>query len=514
MLKQPRLQAGLFLVYIEFNMMRFTSTQLLFIASAITAVPSAVLAQVAPKQPSTPTTPAPNEAPPSIVPATTAAPPQTPDTPGAIWVAASPKNFDAANRPAEQPIDMVVIHDIEGSAESAVNWFQNPQARATSHYVVNSTTGQVWQMVKEHDIAWHAGNYAINKRSVGIEHEGYAYRPGFYNPVEYEASAKLVRSITSRYNIPRDRTHIIGHSEVPHPTKPGLFGGASGHTDPGPYWDWDSFMTLVRNDAQAGEHNFPTVIHPGELIEAAATFTNTGDDAWPSDKAGAADPALQARGPVYLGTWNPQGGSSPFFNYKFWTSPRLASEAVDGEVALGAKGRFAFTLLGPRQLGEVREDFRLIKVAPAPKVPVGFGDIISTTIRVEPWEIIQDTAQPGFTASGWTAGAGMVSRKVAAADEPAAPAQWTVPLRISGDWDVYARWPGGSAHSRQASYQVDAADGTHTVVVDQRKGGDWYKLGRYRFNDPTGVKVRLSAQGTRGTVVADAVRFVGPFPTP
>lgn len=471
---------------------------------SLTALSSSAQADVAPKQPLTPTTPLPNQTLPTTQTST-----ETPDTPGALFVAAAPQNYNKADRPHDLPIDMVIIHDIEGSAESAVAWFQNPKAQATAHYVVSSMTGQVWQMVKEHDIAWHAGNFAINKRSIGIEHEGYAYRPGFYNPAEYETSANLVRSITARYNIPRDRTHIIGHAEVPNPNKPGLFGGASGHTDPGPYWDWDYFMALVRNDATAVERHFPTVIHPGELLEASASFTNKGDDAWPSDKPGQADPALQARGPVYLGTSNPTGQASPFFNYKFWTSPRLASEAVDGEVAPGATGHFAFSLLGPRQLGEMQSAFRLTKIAPAPKAPVPFGETIATTIRVEPWDITQTAAQPGFSAPGWITDKSLTAQATA---QTVAPAAWKLALPISGQWDVYARWPGAPRRSRSAVYEVAASDGPHQVSVDQRGGGDWHLLGRYRFDDPNAAMVRLMPQGGKGVVVADAVRCVGPFP--
>lgn len=470
---------------------------------SLSALKASAEADVAPKQPLTPTTPLPNQ--PSTIAPTTQ---ETPDTPGALWVAAAPQNYNKANRPHEQPIDMVVIHDIEGSAEGAVSWFQNPKAQATSHYVVSSMTGRVWQMVKEHDIAWHAGNWQINQRSIGIEHEGYAYRPGFYNAGEYETSARLVRAITARYNIPRDRTHIIGHAEVPNPNKPGLFGGASGHTDPGPYWDWDYFMALVRNDATASERNFPTIIHPGELLEASASFTNTGDDAWPSDKAGRADPALQARGPVYLGIANPEGQPSPFFNYKFWTSPHLASESVAGEVAPGGKGRFAFSLLGPRQLGEMQAAFRLTKVAPAPRAPVPFGETITATIRVEPWDIVQTATQPGFSAPGWTIDKSLTLQSAA---QTVAPAEWKFTLPISGLWDVYARWPGTPKRSYNAVYEIAAGNGLQQVTVDQRTKGEWHLLGRYRFDDPGAVKVRLTPHGGKGSVVADAIRCVGPF---
>src|SRR5437763_1557481 len=65
-------------------------------------------------------------------------PAETPDEPGAVWAAAAPGNFQPANRPGERSIDMVVIHDIEVTAESAVKWFQNPMAKVSAHYVVGA----------------------------------------------------------------------------------------------------------------------------------------------------------------------------------------------------------------------------------------------------------------------------------------------------------------------------------------------------------------------------------------
>ena len=140
---------------------------------------------------------------PPATPSPVPAPTETPDFPGAVWAPAAPGNFRHADRPASRAIDMVIIHDIEGSAVGAVNWFQNPQARVSSHYIISGDTGTVWQLVKERDVAYHAGNGDINGRSVGIEHEGYAYRPGFYDTTLYEASARLVRQITDRYQISR-----------------------------------------------------------------------------------------------------------------------------------------------------------------------------------------------------------------------------------------------------------------------------------------------------------------------
>ncbi|MBC8103784.1 MAG: hypothetical protein H7Z41_14510, partial [Cytophagales bacterium] len=63
--------------------------------------------------------------------------------------------------------------------------------------------------------------------------------------------------------------------------------------------------------------------------------------------------------------------------------------------------------------------------------------------------------------------------------------------------------------------EIAAADGAHTRTLDQRKpSGPWHRLGRYPFRDAATktpiASIRLSGQGP-GVVVADSVRFVGPF---
>ena len=156
--------------------------------------------------------------------------PASVDYPPATWVPAASTNFTVADRTHDYPIDMVVIHDIEGSYSSAIKAFQDPNRHGSAHYIVGYS-GQVWQMVLEKDIAWHAGNWDYNTRAIGIEHEGQAYIPGLYTTAEYKASAKLLASICSRYGVTINRSHVIGHSEVPDPFHPGLFGGDSHHTD-------------------------------------------------------------------------------------------------------------------------------------------------------------------------------------------------------------------------------------------------------------------------------------------
>jgi N-acetyl-anhydromuramyl-L-alanine amidase AmpD len=158
---------------------------------------------------------------------------------GATWTAASPANYRRADRPDDYPIDRVVVHVTQGGYASAVKAFQDPGHRAAAHYIVRRG-GQVTQMVRELDVAFHAGNREYNERSVGIEHEGFVERRSSFTDAMYASSARLTAGICERYGIPVDREHIIGHVEVP----------GTDHTDPGPYWDWDRYIGLVRRAEQ------------------------------------------------------------------------------------------------------------------------------------------------------------------------------------------------------------------------------------------------------------------------
>jgi len=168
----------------------------------------------------------------------------------ATWVPANPANYSYGNRPHDYPVQMIIIHDTESSYATAIQDFQDPTWAASAHYIV-SNLGDITQMVAEKDIAWHAGNWDYNTRSIGIEHEGYAWTCCTFTTAQYDASAKLAASICSRWGVPMDRTHVIGHNEVPDPNNPGLFGGSDHHTDPGPYWNWTYYMSQANSYANA-----------------------------------------------------------------------------------------------------------------------------------------------------------------------------------------------------------------------------------------------------------------------
>jgi len=153
-------------------------------------------------------------------------------------------NHDLANRPASQKISYIVIHDTEGSWASALSLIQNPTRAVSWNYTVRSSDGHIAQHVKAKDVAWHAGNWYVNAKAIGIEHEGFAAAQGtWFTEAMYRSSAKLVRYLAAKYDIPLDRDHIIGHDNVPGPLPSSVAGM---HWDPGPYWDWSHYFDLLR----------------------------------------------------------------------------------------------------------------------------------------------------------------------------------------------------------------------------------------------------------------------------
>lgn len=146
-----------------------------------------------------------------------------------------------------QTIDRIVIH-ITSSRQSPHlgTWFTRADANSSAHYMVDQL-GAIRQFVSEADTSWHAGNRAMNRRSIGIEHVAVEQGGAVYgttrlpytppSDVEYATSAGLVAHLCRKYNLTPDRNTIIGHSEA-NPT-------TTHSSCPNGAWDWDRYMALV-----------------------------------------------------------------------------------------------------------------------------------------------------------------------------------------------------------------------------------------------------------------------------
>lgn len=129
------------------------------------------------------------------------------------------------------------------------------------HYIIDRD-GTVYCFVPEDRVAWHAGkgqfagdekytnkmNYyaiGIELMAMGSQHDMALYLTqqeyqaldqsliGFTD-AQYEALAGLVADLCGRYEIPKDRNHIIGHQEY-----------APDKRDPGELFDWDRLMKAI-----------------------------------------------------------------------------------------------------------------------------------------------------------------------------------------------------------------------------------------------------------------------------
>jgi autotransporter-associated beta strand protein len=219
----------------------------------------------------------------------------------------------------------IVIHDMEGYYYSSISYLNrcdkntngSYNVSASVHYLVNGlqngsdsqghsenhpsdpVAGDITQSVREQYYAWHA--VCLNQYGFGTEHEGFASTPAWYSEAMYVASAGLQRHLATTYNMKMDRHHIIGHGEWQNPNwvlwmsnnYPAIDVTCNSHTDPGIYWDWGHFMSLItgtnygvywdRNGATAGSGTIPSGTWD---VTSANWSTNSGGTIAPGPWAG------------------------------------------------------------------------------------------------------------------------------------------------------------------------------------------------------------------------------------
>ena len=165
------------------------------------------------------------------------------DFPGARWVY-SPNQSSRGGEAVRE----VAIHTMQGSYAGSISWFQNPSAQVSAHYLIRSSDGQVTQMVRESQKAWHVRSH--NPHSLGIEHEGYISNPDWYTTAMYNVSAAITRQSCARYagivctramrsytsaDLSDSSYDILGHQNLTD----------NSHTDPGQYWNWSRYYSLI-----------------------------------------------------------------------------------------------------------------------------------------------------------------------------------------------------------------------------------------------------------------------------
>ena len=156
-----------------------------------------------------------------------------------------------SQRDGSSKVDLIVLHDCEGTYAASVAWFLMRESQVSAHFVIREDGEEATQQVHLADKAWAV--CAFNSRSVSIEMAGYA-KSG-YSPALLQAAADVAAYLASHLQIPIRHARggvgpgICSHAEL------GAAGG--GHSDPSrdPAF-MDTFVAMVA--ASFAKHDFPT----------------------------------------------------------------------------------------------------------------------------------------------------------------------------------------------------------------------------------------------------------------
>lgn len=158
--------------------------------------------------------------------------------------------------PRRGPVELLVIHTAEvpraaGMARRLMKACATTPDKKSWHYAVDRD--EITQSVKVEDIAWHAPG--ANSNGLGIELVAYANKTTWqddYSIAQLNLVADLFAALAVRFDIPavyldsnalfpqgNGRRGITTHAAV------SLAYRKSSHTDPGPLFPIDDFVTLV-----------------------------------------------------------------------------------------------------------------------------------------------------------------------------------------------------------------------------------------------------------------------------
>ncbi len=116
----------------------------------------------------------------------------------------------------QRNIEFLVFHHIEAQdAQEAIDLLKKHQV--SSHYLIDDK-GQIFLLVNERDIAYHAGvsHFAgfegLNANSIGIELLNKDVNNHKFNKAQLDSLIKLSQYLIEKYNI--EPKHIVGHSDI------------------------------------------------------------------------------------------------------------------------------------------------------------------------------------------------------------------------------------------------------------------------------------------------------------
>ena len=128
-------------------------------------------------------------------------------------------NFDKKKR-LNKNITAIIIHYTGMQSErESIKRLTSMKSKVSCHYLINRS-GKIFKMVKEENVAWHAGKSMwgkyknLNENSIGIELVNKGHRYGYQNYTKKQINklVLLCKHLIKKYKI--KRRLILGHSDV------------------------------------------------------------------------------------------------------------------------------------------------------------------------------------------------------------------------------------------------------------------------------------------------------------
>ena len=128
-------------------------------------------------------------------------------------------NYSKKSR-SKKDIKFVIIHYTGMQSEiESIKRLKNPRHKVSCHYLINRK-GQIIQMIKDLNVAWHAGKSKwkkfvnLNNISLGIELVNKGHQFGYQNfsVKQINSLIKLSQKLKKRYLIKKE--NFLGHSDI------------------------------------------------------------------------------------------------------------------------------------------------------------------------------------------------------------------------------------------------------------------------------------------------------------
>lgn len=119
---------------------------------------------------------------------------------------------DHMTRGRSRAIDRIVVHftaTLASARNNATYFARNEGQGASAPYFVDDITPEIYQSVAEGDTAWHAGDWQMNCRAIGIE---IVSAGEDFSATEVEKLGWLVKKLMAKYGI--GASGVIRHYNV------------------------------------------------------------------------------------------------------------------------------------------------------------------------------------------------------------------------------------------------------------------------------------------------------------